>query len=518
MKNLATWLRGQRLLPSVRSRLAPAFLATVGLACGPGGESGIEDRVAAASVDDSIPTITLAVPGDKNVFLRGLARWVFLPLLERDENGETVGRLASAWEFSRGGRDVRLTLRKDIRWQDGAPVTVHDVKFTIELQHHPAVLKEDLGETTVLDDSTLFIRDFEGYNEDYYPSHLLETLDPADFWDWEFWQQPIGNGPYRVVRYVPNIGFVLEANPDYAFGRPKIERVIVRLLDRQAAYMGVLAGEVDLFPADVTSQVAEVPGYHVYYSFYGVLPITMFWQTRLPLFDKPAVRRAMAMALDREALMVIAGFPADLVPVVDGPLGDVSRGSLPSEDGRDSLPPIPFDPDEARRLLAEEGWADRDGDGVIDRDGLPFSFTTLVPSGGIYQRLGTMVQEQLRQVGIHMETQPLASALIQSRVRSADFEAAILRNGYGPMGRWDHGYVNPELDRLLEDYGYLRERGPRAELAWEITRILQRDVPNLQLIPHPAKWIVNDRIRGLKSPWRANPIRYLEELWIEEKP
>jgi peptide/nickel transport system substrate-binding protein len=489
--------------------------------CLPGRDAGdpaSNPNAASRTRTDSVPTITLAVPGDKNAFLKGLARLVFLPLLERDENGETVGRLAGAWEFSRDGRDVRLTLRKDIRWQDGAPVTAHDVKFSIELQHHPAVLKEDLGETAILDDSTLFIRDFEGYNEDYYPSHLLENLDPTDFWDWEFWQRPVGSGPYRVVRYVPEIGFVLEANPDYAFGTPKIKRVVVRLMGRQAAYMGLLAGEVDLFPADVTTQIAEVPGHRVYYDFSSALPITLFWQTRLPMFQSASVRRALAMALDREALMVIAGYPADLVPVVDGPLGGVRRRSVPSEDGGDYLPPIPFDPAEARRLLAEEGWVDRDGDQVLDRDGHPFSFTTLVPAGGMYQRLGTMVQEQFRRAGVLMEVQTLAGPVIQGRIRAGEFEAAILRNGYGSMGRWDHGYVNPELDRLQESYGYLRERGPRAELAREITRILQRDVPNFNLVPHPVKWIVNDRIRGLESPWRADPIRYLEELWLEDGP
>lgn len=504
-------------LPDLLPGLAPTTLMFLGLACSACADGIPDDRPAARVQLDSVLTITLAVPGDKNVFLRGLSRLVFLPLLERDENGETVGRLASAWEFSRGGRDVRLILRKDIRWQDGAPVTVHDVKFSIELQHHPDVLKEDLGETTILDDSTLFIRNFEGYNEDYYPRHLLENLDTAEFADWEFWQHPVGNGPYRVVSYLPETGFVLEANPDYAFGKPKIERVVVRLMDRQAAYMGVLAGEVDLFPADVTSQMAEVPGNQVYYDLSSTLPITMFWQTRLPLFDRVAVRRALAMALDRKTLMVIAGLPSDLVPVVDGPLRDIRRGWVPNEDAGDSLPPIPFDPDEARRLLVEAGWVDRDEDGVIDRDGGPFSFTALVPAGGIYQRLGTMVQEQLRRVGVHMETQTLAGPVIQGRIRAGEFEAAILRNGYGSMGRWDHGYVNPELDRLYEERGYVRERAQRVAMALEITRILQRDVPNINLVPQPAKWIVNDRIRGLESPWRANPIRYLEDLWIENE-
>lgn len=503
-------LRG--LLPG----LAPVLLAVTGLACGAGDDGTAEDEMASQLRRDPVPTITLAVPGNKNVFLRGLARLVFLPLLERDETGETVGRLASAWKFSRGGRDVRLALRKDIRWHDGTPVTVHDVKFSIDLQHHPDVLKEDIGETTILDDSTLFIRDFEGYNEDYYPRRLLENLDPAEFADWEFWQHPIGNGPYRVVRYLPQTGFVLEANPDYAFGRPKIERVVVRLLDRQAAYMGVLAGEVDLFPADVTSQIADVPGNHVYYDLSTTLPITMFWQTRLSMFERPVVRRALAMAMDRRTLIAIAGLPSDLVPVVDGPLRDIRQTWLPSQDGVGYLPPIPFDPDEARRLLAQEGWVDRDGDGVIDRDGVPFSFTALVPAGGIYQRLGTMVQEQLHRVGVHMVTQTLAGPVIQGRIRAGEFEAAILRNGYGSMGRWDHGYENPELDRLYEERGYVRERAQRVAMALEITRILQRDVPNINLVPQPTVWIVNDRIRGLESPWRANPIKYLEDLWIED--
>ena len=72
---------------------------------------------------------------------------------------------------------------------------------------------------TVLDDSTLTytstVQDPLSDYRTYYPKHLLENLDPTEFWNWEFWKHPVGNGPYRYVRHVPKTMIELEANPDY---------------------------------------------------------------------------------------------------------------------------------------------------------------------------------------------------------------------------------------------------------------------------------------------------------------
>ena len=141
---------------------------------------------------------------------------VFLPLARYDEEGELEGRLARRWEASANYREWTFHLRTDVHWHDGVPVTAHDVAFTINLWAHPEVNwygAAGVESTSVSNDSTVVIRyrrptfalQYQPWLV-YYPKHLLEGLDPEEFYDWEFWKQPIGNGPYRVTSTTPVIG------------------------------------------------------------------------------------------------------------------------------------------------------------------------------------------------------------------------------------------------------------------------------------------------------------------------
>ncbi len=159
---------------------------------------------------------------------------MFLPMLTFNEQGELEGWLARSWEYSPDYREVTYHLRTDIRWHDGVPVTAHDLKFSMELMVHPDVLAESpgfFGSIAVLDDSTLLLRDGgASVDEVYWPKHLLDGLNPKEFYDWEFWKHPVGNGPYRFVRYLPQIMMEFEANPDYYRGMPRIERVVLKFV------------------------------------------------------------------------------------------------------------------------------------------------------------------------------------------------------------------------------------------------------------------------------------------------
>lgn len=149
---------------------------------------------------------------------------VFLPFAKENKNGELEGRLAASWEHSEDYRTWTIHLRSDVRWQDGVPVTANDVKFTLDLLEHPDVLGIDLTpgveSSKVLNDTTIVItykriRDSLDSWTVYYPKHLLKDLVPKDIAKWDFWTQPVGNGPYRYVRHVPKTMMELEANPDY---------------------------------------------------------------------------------------------------------------------------------------------------------------------------------------------------------------------------------------------------------------------------------------------------------------
>jgi peptide/nickel transport system substrate-binding protein len=153
--------------------------------------------------------------------------------------------LAERWEHSPDYREWIVHLRRNIRWHDGAPVTAHDIKFTIDLWKHPDVLYyagAPYESVTVLDNHTVrLVYNGPGAHHSallggwdvFYPKHLLEDLDPKEFTSWKFWTEPVGNGPYRYVRHVPRTMIELEANPDHYKGKPKIERLVIVGGDQQ---------------------------------------------------------------------------------------------------------------------------------------------------------------------------------------------------------------------------------------------------------------------------------------------
>ena len=338
-------------------------------------------------------------------------RLVFLPLVVENETGELEGRLAERWEHSADYREWTYHLRPGLRWQDGVPVTAHDLKFSLDLLAHPDVLA--FGPTAfesvaVLDDLTVTIRTgriehADAYNTwpICYPKHRLERLDPKHIADWEFWTRPLGNGPYRFVRYLPQTMIEFEANSDYYRGKPKIEHVRLKFASRESSLTELLSGNVDSTELD-PAQVAMLAGdrrFRVYYDLVGTNVQTIWWQHGHPFFRDPRVRMALTLAINRRELLQVLRLP-DTIPLVDGPFSrrQLRRGELPT--------PVAHEPARARALLDAVGWRDKDANRLRERAGQPFRFTAIVRENVTGSHATAVyVQDQLRRVGVGMDIQ-----------------------------------------------------------------------------------------------------------------
>ncbi len=452
---------------------------------------------------------------------------VFLPLLGWSEEGALEGRLARSWEHSEDYREWTYHLRTDVRWHDGVPVTAHDVKFTLELLSRPDVLLRSPGyieSVTVSNDSTVTIRSMEhGIEQNswmvYYPKHVLEDLDPKRFSEWEFWTHPVGNGPYRFVRYVPETAIEFEANPDYYRGKPRIERVVLKF-DPGGRLTELLSGNVDVIsvanPVEIPA-LQEDPRFRVLQEPDGDVRV-LAWKCDHPLFRDARVRRALTFAIDRHELQRLLNTTAT-IPVVDGivPVWDQLHGRAPS--------PLPYDPARARALFDEAGWVDRDGDGIRERGGRPFRFTLLVPGGGQSPWVTTavFVREQLRELGVQMELQPLDRAVVQERMRSGEFEAALEWGGTGVA--WRRGmfgdgsplsYRNPVVTDLIDRLAGTADPTEQLGIYQALIGVFQEEAPVTFLGPVAWTVFVHRRLRGLSSPWRTHPLQFMDELWLEE--
>jgi len=372
---------------------------------------------------------------------------------------------------------------------------------------------------TVHDDSTFTVT-FDSYRDDkiwigrevFLPKHLLEDLDPADFNDWEFWDHPVGNGPYRFVRMVSGQLIEVESNPEYFGGEPAIERVFIRVMG--AARAELRAGEADVM-TEVGSETAalyqEDPRYRTYAWTGFRLPLLLLNHRHEALGDI-GVRRAIDMAIDRKELAGAQWIPPDF-PLwdVNASVGQVVRGELP--------PLRPYDPEGARALLSDQGWEDTDGDGIRERNGRALRFSLLGS-----QTVAVVIQAQLRRVGVAVDLTSMARGVARNRVRDGDFEASL--NG-GPRGSevpgllsrvpvQTVGYHNPSLAALESalDSTFLDEaRDELYRRAWPIYR---DDLPAIPL-PRPGMFtIANRRIKGVEGRDGVALLLHMEELWIEE--
>lgn len=269
----------------------------------------------------------------------------FLPLAKQNGRGELEGQLARSWEHSPDHREYTYHLRTGLRWDDGKPVTAHDVKFTIDLLTHPDVAEYGGIAATVVDDSTVRISaPNPGYIDDitYFPRHVLAGLDPKRFWQWEFWTRPVGNGPFRFARYVPNTLLELESNPRYFADKPKIERVILKFVG-EAGLTELLAGSADIAEGNLTHmpRVARDGRFHVY-SRGSPGARAIYWKTDHRLFADVRVRRALTLAIDRAQLLQLLNLSAAL-PITDGV-------HTPRQfRRREWAEPLPYDPEQIGR-------------------------------------------------------------------------------------------------------------------------------------------------------------------------
>lgn len=359
--------------------------------------------------------------------------------------------LAISWE-AEGDTAVLLRLRDDVHWHDGEPVSAEDVAFTIEMQQNPVVASPRQADVapvtsvTVIDRSTLRvgIDQMGRYTVNALleivpvPKHLLEGVDPASVRLDSFSRQPVGNGFYRFGRWDAGQQLVLEVNPDVPEGRAALDRIIMRVVpDINAALTELLAGQGDLLkvPPNLAEQVERSSAVELH-SARRVRPSWIAWNTRRAPVDDERIRRAILMAVDREAI----------ARGLFGDAGEASLSPIPPTlwEHSPEVEPIPFDPDGARTVLEESGWRDTDGDGIRDRQGVPLRIEVdYISAEQIRADVLVAMQAMLRGVGIELVPRAYERTAWVERLRAGEFTGSSWGWGWGP------GVVGPNAEMVF---------------------------------------------------------------------
>jgi peptide/nickel transport system substrate-binding protein len=463
---------GFRVTRRVRSVIvAVAFLTLA--ACGHSAPS--RPVAVRALMSHDPPSLSLIGKADRNSEI--LAAQITDALLQYDERMVLRPRLAETYDISDDGLTLTFQLRRGVRWHDFRPVTADDVVFSVEQARDPTVENRsfapqfrDLVSLEAVDAHTVRARyskatpdALEAWRLPIIPRHLAEA--GAALITGEFSRHPVGCGPFRFVRYRRGEEIVLAANDDYWDGRPSIDRLVFRIYpDARTGFQALLGDDLDIMVVTPDlwreAQASEAGSTleSVIYFRLNVWQISWNQDGSNPFFTDARVRRAMILALDREK------FIANVAHGLARRAVTTYHPDLPWTDS--TLEPLPYDPDEARRLLDEAGWVDSDADGVRDRAGRPFRFTLTIYTStqAINDQMAAWQQQSWAEIGIKAEIEKIEWQQFRERRIAHEFEAAMAGIGFTPIpdqlelyhssahedGFNYVGLSDAEVDRLLQ--------------------------------------------------------------------
>lgn len=365
-----------------------------------------------------------------------------------------AGDLATGWDLSEDGLVYTFDLRQDAYFTDGVQVTAKDVAFT---------LNKCIADMTSADlayaEKAEAVNDFEVTVTLKQPvSFFLNTIAsigivPEHAYDPEtYGQNPaVGSGPYKFVEWKKQEQLILEANEDYYGGVPAIRHVTIVFMDEDSALAAIKAGQVDAACSAATLATTVVEGYHVVSVTSAdnrgfTLPMEPDEGKKTPggypygnnVTCNLEIRQAIAYAIDREAV-------ADVV------LNGYGRPAYSENDGMPwNNPAVKIDTDVeyAKKLLADAGWADTDGDGIVEKDGVKAEFTAIYPSGdSVRQAVGMAAAEEAAQVGIKINVEGTSWSDLAQRMFS---DAVVM--GWGAATPSESYYLYRSEGALLDDF------------------------------------------------------------------
>ena len=453
-------------------------------------------------------------------------------------------------------------------------LTAHDFVFYFDMLMHPQVQNgfiknyfEQLESWKALDDYTFQVRwkrteagnveqtllvtplprFLYAYSEDGTPIPEA-TLGQAFNQHWYNNRGLVGTGPYRMREYVPGSHITLERNEKYFGETPAIKTVRYSMYtDRTQTVLKLKSGELSfgqlrtgqyreevqrfaglpeaqrpkdspflngLIQCDVVEQLS--------YQYIG-------WNAELPMFADRRVRTAMTLATNR----------FEIVDKVFSGLGSVARGPFLESTGylAPDVKPLPFDLKRAAALLAEAGWADSDGDGLLDKADAAgkrtsFEFTLLIQNNSPeWASAANVIKEDLLSIGVKMGVESAEFGTLLKRLDDKQFQAYV--GGWAmlwstdpyqiwhssqasvPKGSNRVGFRNPQADQLIEQLRVTLDRAKRTELLRAFHRIVHEEQPYTFMYTPKIPYCHKNTIKGVTFA-KERPVADFQLWWSEQ--
>lgn len=446
---------------------------------------------------------------------------VFNGLTKYDKNLNIVGDLAEKWVISKDGKEIVFNLRKGVKWHDNQELTAEDVLFTyreITNPKNPTPYSSNYGpvkQVKAIDRYTIkvtyekpFAPALESWGMGILPKHLL---DGKELFNSPLNRSPVGTGPYRFKEWVTGQRVILERNSEYFEGIPFFEKFISRIIpDPSTMFLELKFGGIDfmgLAPAQYKyyGEKSDFKRYFNVYRYPSFGYTYIGYNLKNPLFSEKKVRQAIAHAINKKEIIegVLLGYGTPCT----GPFPPSSWAFNP--DVKD----LEYSPEKAKNLLLESGWK-AGNDGILEKNGLKFSFILLVNQGN-EARLKTaqIIKEQLKKIGIELKIRVLEWQSFLELVTKRQFQAVLLgwslsrdpdlydifHSSKTRPGEFNFvSYNNFEVDRLIEKARDILDREERKKLYWKVHSLITEDQPYTFLYVPDTIIAVNKRIKGVE--------------------
>lgn len=420
---------------------------------------------------------------------------------------EIVPDMIESYDVSNDGLVITFHLMEGLKFSNGQPLdaqAVADAFWRYKEISPYAPDMEPIIEMNVIDETTIEV--VNSAPPAFMWAVLASTYGAvwdaeaaAEMGDEAFGTDPVGSGPFKLKEWVHGSHITVERNENYKTnlplvqnkGAPYLEEIKIRFIPEDLTRVSELeAGSVDLITGVPSSEVARLsdlpeidmldsptPGY----SYLGI-------NNQKPPFDDVRVRRALAMAMDRDAIVTT------LTGTVEPQWSFLAPAMICYSDEMEQYAKTQysFNLEAAKALLSDAGWVDTNDDDIVDKDGEPFTAELLVPTDDPPRlKIGVVVQAMLQKLGIDASIATYEFSYIRDIIREGNYDLSLVRFSWSDPDILiyvftDEGsnyvhYQNPDVHQKLLDARSIMDLGDRTAKYEEVQRQLIDDVAGVPL-------------------------------------
>ncbi len=499
------------------------------------------DGAPAGSGGETVITLAMAGGWDSLCPLASTANYsdtvcntIFENLFEADGKGDYIGRLGESYELADDNMSMIVHLRQGAVWHDGEPFDADDVMFSVGLVTDGSyTTSRRLFFQTVdgcsssgveLSQDSAHVEKIDDYTVKFYyqrpmsaaamlapvssffimPEHILADADPAVILENDFWVAPVGTGPFTYESQIPGESLTVKAFDNYYLGRPKFDKLVIKVITPANLVTSMMAGEVDIIPGTLAAindsdyeMASTIDGYTVQ-SLEGTS--SQYLVVNNKTFPSVKVRQALAMLLDKEKMIQAGCYGNAKLLYTNYAEKNIYYDSAVVEELG-----YTFDPDTAYQMLVEEGFD-------FDR-----TYVACINDLAVRQSIMTVMQETWAKYGMKLEIKTLDTQTCISEIREGNCDFWINGGASADVSNLQLTFIDwctvnedgtyapfnlakiddPTLMNLVQDLSGATEEDELRRLTSEIQRYILTNHNYIYIISPNINVAINNRVSGI---------------------